>query len=85
MIRNGQVYCDYKNCHLIIYKQQRSVRVLRPEGNRNDPSDFAHFHDRDNTDCWSKTIRDAERLKEAKKPTTEDVRQYNLFLEGERR
>lgn len=79
MIRAGKMVCDI--CHLVINPLQKSVRVQRPETVGDSALDFAHFHARDSTDCFYRTLEKAKALQASRKPTTEDVRQYELFLQ----
>lgn len=81
MIRNGQIVCNI--CNLIIDPRYHTVvRILRAEGDRDNPDDYAHFHKRYQGDCYDKTAKREAALAPPKKPTPEDFRQYNLYLQG---
>lgn len=71
MIRNGKVYCDRPQCSLEVTRYHRSIRVLKPAGDSENPTDYMHFHNREGYtgDCWIKTLEAAEAVKNAKPPT----------------
>lgn len=58
MEKNGQIYCD--ECHLGICKQPH--RTVTREARAGNPARIAHFHNRDDTDCWSRALKKAKAL-----------------------
>jgi len=59
MERNGKIVCD--ECNLIIYPMQRSRSVAR-EPRAGHGASVAHYHARDSTDCFSRTLEKAKAL-----------------------
>lgn len=55
MEKNGALYCD--ECHLCIMRQPH--RTVTREASATQPARTIHFHNRDNTDCWSKALAKA--------------------------
>lgn len=58
MLRDGKTVCNV--CNLLIDTlNQKYVRIQRPETAGYDPNDFAHVHNRDANDCWSRLRKTA--------------------------
>ncbi len=58
MLRNGKTVCNV--CNLLIdTPYQKHVRIQRPETTGENPNDFAHVHNRDTNDCWSRVRKTA--------------------------
>ena len=57
MEKNGSLYCD--ECHLSIYEPAKQHRTVTREASATQPARTIHFHNRDNTDCWSKALAKA--------------------------
>lgn len=58
MLRNGKTVCNA--CNLLIDTlYQKYVRIQRPETAGDNPNDFAHIHNRDANDCWSRVRKTA--------------------------
>ena len=58
MLRNGKTVRN--TCNLLIDTlYQKYVRIQRPETAGDNPNDFAHIHNRDANDCWSRVRKTA--------------------------
>ena len=77
MENNGKISCDF--CNLEIKRYDGHVRLPRPQIAGNTQA-FAHFHRRDNSDCWQKAVARAKARKEAAKPTPSDFSEYEKWL-----
>jgi hypothetical protein len=65
MLRNGKTVCNA--CNLLIdTAHQKYVRIQRPATTGDSPNDFAHIHNRDANDCWSR-IRETALVNTASK------------------
>ena len=78
MLRNGKTVCDA--CNLLIdTPYQKHVRIQRPETAGDDPNDFAHIHNRDANDCWSRVRKTAQIHAASKKLPQADFTAYEKW------
>lgn len=80
MIINGRTYCNY--CNLEINRYHRHVKIRRDPADSEHPDDeFVHLHNRDgySNDCWERVRKAAEVLKASKRPTAQDMSDFERF------
>ena len=78
MLRNGKTVCNV--CNLLIdTPYQKYVRIQRPETAGDNPNDFAHVHNRDANDCWSRVRKTAQKHAASKKLTQTDFTTYEKW------
>lgn len=82
---NGKIYCDRPQCCLEITRYQRSIRVLKPDGDSENPDHYLHFHDREGywQDCARRTLEETEARAKTKRPSARDMSDFEKYLAQE--